>query len=78
MTTELVYIDCDTYHALYVDGHLEMWTDNYCFDFEYGMTIAKKYPDFVLNKKNIDPDWLDSVGYDMPHLLEDVVYGDGF
>lgn len=77
MTTELVYIKCDTYHALYIDGVLSDWNDYYNFDFEYGMAIAKKYPDFVFTEKKIDADWLESVGWDMPKNLSDVVYGDG-
>jgi hypothetical protein len=73
MTTEIVLVDCDDYHALFINGELHDWNDSYSFTFEYGFNIAKAHPNSTIRKEEVDMDWLwDDADGDMPDKLSDV------
>lgn len=72
--TEIVFVDADTYVALYIDGKLDFWSDHYDIDFAYGLELGAKHPRHSITEKEVDFEWLDSVNGEMPKNLEDVKF----
>lgn len=79
MTKEIIYMTIDggsEYIAIYVDGKLRDYSDSYNFGLEEGFKLARDYPGYTLKRVYADEDWLDTVYYEAPELLSDVVYLD--
>lgn len=72
--TKIVLADMGDYATLYIDGRFETQMRAYEFDFEYGIEIVGRYPDFIFERVEVDLDWLEEQNYEMPDNLSDVVY----
>jgi len=71
--TEIVFINCDSYTAVYVDGKLDVYSEEHNVDFDYGFSLGKQYPTATIVKKYIDFDWYDNIST-MPEDIEDVKF----